>query len=600
MAILVFVLPVLILALLGLAALAWGVDSRTTRPIPADASEGSPPDPGPRPAGSFIQLDLFQGRRAARRRHLCPSSCPVGSRTGRMTRPTGVAPGIVRGHADRHARLGPRRRLLPDLPGPVRAQRTRWRRPARSSRGTRRRPIARVQGRRPVRRRRAARRARRARGHRALPDPDLQRRPRTTATTPTTTSQVDPLLGGDAALRELLDAAHARGMRVILDGVFNHCGRGLLAVPPRARERGGVAVPRLVPSRSGRPRRARPSLNAYPDRGGAGGSAPLGYRAWWGLPALPKLNIQQPADARVPARRRRALAPVRHRRLAARRPGRDRRPGVLAGVPPALPGDRPARRTSSASSGTRRPTGSRATGSTPLMNYPLGTAILGFAGGGPPRPWRSSERHDSYRRMLHPLDGPAFGRRLEALMTNYDPDVVAVQLNLIGSHDTPRALTVARRRPRRRSAWRCCSSRRLPGAPCIYYGDEIGMEGDHDPDNRRAYPADPTAGDRDLRAFVRRPGRSAGASTSPCAAATVRRPVGSRRRRSPSCARRTAEPAIVAINAGPGAGRRWRSRARTRRAPTGPSSCRASPSRLATGRASVDAAAAERARRVEA
>ena len=37
---------------------------------------------------------------------------------------------------------------------------------------------------------------------------------------------VDPLLGGDDALRELLDAAHARGMRVVLDGVFNHTGRG--------------------------------------------------------------------------------------------------------------------------------------------------------------------------------------------------------------------------------------------------------------------------------------------------------------------------------------------------------------------------------------
>ncbi|MFN8621938.1 MAG: alpha-amylase family glycosyl hydrolase, partial [Chloroflexota bacterium] len=38
--------------------------------------------------------------------------------------------------------------------------------------------------------------------------------------------QVDPLLGGNAAFRELLDAAHARGVRVVLDGVFNHCGRG--------------------------------------------------------------------------------------------------------------------------------------------------------------------------------------------------------------------------------------------------------------------------------------------------------------------------------------------------------------------------------------
>jgi len=40
---------------------------------------------------------------------------------------------------------------------------------------------------------------------------------------------VDPLLGGDAALRELLDAAHARQMRIILDGVFNHTGRGFWA-----------------------------------------------------------------------------------------------------------------------------------------------------------------------------------------------------------------------------------------------------------------------------------------------------------------------------------------------------------------------------------
>ena len=38
--------------------------------------------------------------------------------------------------------------------------------------------------------------------------------------------RVDPLLGGNEALRALLDAAHARGMRVVLDGVFNHASRG--------------------------------------------------------------------------------------------------------------------------------------------------------------------------------------------------------------------------------------------------------------------------------------------------------------------------------------------------------------------------------------
>ncbi len=38
--------------------------------------------------------------------------------------------------------------------------------------------------------------------------------------------QVDPLLGGNEALRELLDQAHRRKMRVVLDGVFNHASRG--------------------------------------------------------------------------------------------------------------------------------------------------------------------------------------------------------------------------------------------------------------------------------------------------------------------------------------------------------------------------------------
>ena len=36
--------------------------------------------------------------------------------------------------------------------------------------------------------------------------------------------QVDPLLGGNAALDSLIAAVHERGMRIVLDGVFNHCG----------------------------------------------------------------------------------------------------------------------------------------------------------------------------------------------------------------------------------------------------------------------------------------------------------------------------------------------------------------------------------------
>ena len=309
--------------------------------------------------------------------------------------------------------------------------------------------------------------------------------------------EVDPLLGGNAALRELLDRAHERGMRVILDGVFNHCGRGFWPFH-HVLENGAASPYRdwflLDPAVIA----GTAELNAYPERGGGGG-APLGYRAWWGLPALPKFNTDHPPTREyllgvgehwlrfgidgwrldVPGEiddrgfwqefRNRCRAVNREAYLV----------GELWDEAPAwVEGDR----------------------FDATMNYPLGTAILGFAGGDH-LALDVIAGHDSYRRMLHPLDGAAFGRRLDALMTIYDPEVTAVELNLIGSHDAPRALTVL---GGDRTSLRLAMVLQftLPGAPCIYYGDEIGMEGDHDPDSRRAYPADPKAGDRDLRAFV--------------------------------------------------------------------------------------------------
>ena len=310
---------------------------------------------------------------------------------------------------------------------------------------------------------------------------------------------VDPILGGDAALRELLDRAHERGMRVILDGVFNHCGRGfwpfhhILENGSASPYRDWFHLDQAVLS-------GAVGLNAYPDRGGVSGSAPLGYNAWWGLPALPKINVQNP-EAReyllgvaehwlrfgidgwrldVPAEiDDRAFWAEFRRRCRAVDPEAYLVGEIWDEAPDWVDGDR----------------------FDALMNYPLGTAILGFAGGDHLNA-DVIRRHDTYRRMVHPLDGPAFARRLEQLMTNYDPAVVAVQLDLIGSHDTPRALTVL---GDDRLAMRLATLLQLtlPGAPCIYYGDEIGLDGDQDPDNRRAFPVDPNAGDRDLRGFFK-------------------------------------------------------------------------------------------------
>jgi glycosidase len=42
-----------------------------------------------------------------------------------------------------------------------------------------------------------------------------------------------------------------------------------------------------------------------------------------------------------------------------------------------------------------------------------------------------------------------------------------------------------------------------PGAPCVYYGDEIGLDGEHDPGCRRSFPWDESKWDRDLLSFVK-------------------------------------------------------------------------------------------------
>ena len=119
---------------------------------------------------------------------------------------------------------------------------------------------------------------------------------------------VDPLLGGNEALRELLDQAHARDMRVVLDGVFNHCGRGFWRFHHVAEA--GAASPfrpwfhldeeRLA---AGRPLVVYPGQEQEAEIRGTGGAGMgageasrrvLGFEGWWGLPALPKLNVENP------------------------------------------------------------------------------------------------------------------------------------------------------------------------------------------------------------------------------------------------------------------------------------------------------------------
>ena len=122
------------------------------------------------------------------------------------------------------------------------------------------------------------------------------------------------------------------------------------------------------------------------------------------------------------------------------------------------------------------------------MNYPFRTAILNFI----------KDRDD----------GRGFRETVMTVLENYPPQVLHCNMNLLGTHDTPRILTAlvddfdgprqeqARRRLSR--AQRITAQERLlmasflqymlPGAPSLYYADEAGMEGGKDPFNRRTYP----------------------------------------------------------------------------------------------------------------
>ncbi|MEM7802956.1 MAG: glycoside hydrolase family 13 protein, partial [Chloroflexota bacterium] len=72
---------------------------------------------------------------------------------------------------------------------------------------------------------------------------------------------------------------------------------------------------------------------------------------------------------------------------------------------------------------------------------------------------------------------------------HYAPQVTQLQQNLLSSHDVSRFLTMTGERVER---FRLATllQMTLPGAPGLYYGDEVGMLGGHDPDNRRAFPWD--------------------------------------------------------------------------------------------------------------
>lgn len=282
--------------------------------------------------------------------------------------------------------------------------------------------------------------------------------------------RVDPMLGGNEALKELIEEAHRRNMRVVLDGVFNHASRGffqfsdILENGPHSPYLDWFHVRRFP-------------LNAY-------GEGSLGYDAWWNLPALPKFNT---STTQV----REFLWGVAEHWL---RLGID---GWRLDVPNEIDDDsfwqefrRHCRRVNPEcylvgeiwGEADRWLQGDQFDA---VMNYPFTRAVFGLVS----KEVNRAEIAKCGYVAIDALDAQGFAREATALLSKHRPEVTYSQLNLIGSHDTPRALTVlCDDEQALRMAFLLLMT--FPGAPCIYYGDEIGLTGGHDPYCRGTIPWD--------------------------------------------------------------------------------------------------------------
>ncbi len=254
---------------------------------------------------------------------------------------------------------------------------------------------------------------------------------------------VDPAFGGNEALKALIADAHAMGIRIMLDGVFNHCSS---------------RHPFFLDARK------RGKASEYYDWFFWNGDGT--YLTFGSVETMPKLNTGNPEVIRYFSRvavmwmrdygadgwRLDVSDEISHRFL------RHFREAVLAQNPEAIIIGEDWHRA------VRYLNGDEYDG---IMNYGVTKACLDLL-------------------AFETIDSGTFRDRLVRLYHTYSIPANRKMLNLLGSHDTHRFLTrVGGDGQRLRTAAAIMFF--YPGIPCVYYGDEIGMEGGYDPDCRRCF-----------------------------------------------------------------------------------------------------------------
>lgn len=263
--------------------------------------------------------------------------------------------------------------------------------------------------------------------------------------------RVDPLLGDLSRLKELVNSLHQRGMRVIFDGVFNHCGDGFAPFQDVMKNGPSSDYADWFVARS------------YPLR-----KEPVNYLTCGGCTYLPKLNhAHRPVQEMI----------LKVARYWLEETGMD---GWRLDVPFKIPFEfwREFRQVVKSVNPQAYLVGEVWREAAPwirgdifdgVTNYRLRDLVLDYV-------------------QTQVLDAEDFGFELRMLLADQRQGARSM-LNLLDSHDTPRILTTLKGDIERlRIALTLQMT--LPGAPMIYYGDEVGMLGETDPDCRRCMPWD--------------------------------------------------------------------------------------------------------------
>lgn len=274
---------------------------------------------------------------------------------------------------------------------------------------------------------------------------------------------IDPGFGTKADLKELVEKAHALGLRVILDGVFNHTSPDFFAFAD-IREKGEASRYLDWYFVEGFPLRANQ------------GEKP-NYKTFAYVGGMPKLNVRNPEVARYVLDV--ALYWLRECGIDGWRLDvgdeighafwKQFRREVKAEFPEALIIGEVWHYAGDFLQGDEWDT---------VMNYPFYQAALRFG-------------------AQDAIPASRFSEDLNFLKGNLHPSVQPLLWNLVGSHDTTRLL---RHCGGNRNRMKLIVALQLtyPGMPMIYYGDEFAMDGGPDPDCRRGMLWDPERQDRDM------------------------------------------------------------------------------------------------------